>query len=122
MLRLPAASGSATPAARPRGSGTHPTIKPIGYGSDRNGRRKRLYDKPRTPLDRLLAAQVLSRAQTAELTAYRDSLNPAEIGRRITALQTVLLKLAKDKTDQLHLATIPSALPDIHKGVRVKAS
>ena len=99
-----------------------PTTKPIGYGSDRNGRRKRLYDKPRTPLDRLLAAQVLSRAQTAELTAYRDSLNPAEIGRRITALQTVLLKLAKDKTDQLHLATIPSALPDIHKGVRVKAS
>lgn len=99
-----------------------PTIKPIGYGSDRNGRRKRLYDKPRTPLDRLLAAQVLSRAQTAELTAYRDSLNPADLGRRITALQTVLLKLAKDKTDQLHLATIPSALPDIHKGVRVKAS
>ena len=60
--------------------------------------------------------------QTAELTAYRDSLNPADLGRRITALQTVLLKLAKDKTDQLHLATIPSALPDIRKGIRVKAS
>lgn len=29
-----------------------PTIKPIGYSTDRNGRRKRVYDKPRTPFDR----------------------------------------------------------------------
>src|SRR5674476_535542 len=37
-----------------------PTKKPVGFGSDRNGRRTRLYDKPATPLDRLLAAKVLS--------------------------------------------------------------
>ena len=40
-----------------------PTKKPVGYGSGRDGQRRRLYDKPKTPLDRLLAAGVLSPAQ-----------------------------------------------------------
>ncbi|WP_293010599.1 hypothetical protein [Mycobacterium sp.] len=39
-----------------------PTIKFIGYGSSRDGRRRRLYDEPMTPLNRLLAAWVLSPA------------------------------------------------------------
>ncbi|MGH3097041.1 MAG: DDE-type integrase/transposase/recombinase [Streptosporangiales bacterium] len=99
-----------------------PTKKPIGFGTDRNGRRTRLYDTPATPADRLLAAGVLSPAQQAELVAYRDSLNPAEIARQIADLQAVLLKLAKDKTEQLYLASVPSALPDVRKGIRVKAS
>ena len=99
-----------------------PTKKPIGFGTDRNGRRTRLYDQPATPLDRLLAAQVLSPAQEAELIAYRASLNPANIARQIADLQTRLLVLAKDKTEQLYLATIPTALPDIRKGIRVKAA
>ena len=99
-----------------------PTKKPVGFASDANGRRKRLYDKPKTPLDRLLAAQVLAPAQAAELLAYRDSLNPAKIAREIADLQVMLLKLAKDKTEQLYLASIPSALPDIRKGIRIKAS
>ena len=99
-----------------------PTKKPVGFGTDRNGRRTRLYDRPATPLERLLAAEVLSPAQQAELLAYRDSLNPAQIARQIADLQNVLLALAKDKTDQLHLATIPTALPDLHKGIRIKAS
>ncbi len=34
-----------------------PTMKPIGYGQHRDGRRRRLYDKPQTPLDRLLASR-----------------------------------------------------------------
>lgn len=99
-----------------------PTKKPVGFGTDRNGRRTRLYDKPATPLDRLLAAKVLSPAQEAELVAYRDALNPAELARQIADLQAVLLKLAKDKTEQLYLASIPSALPDLSKGIRIKAS
>ena len=96
-----------------------PTKKPTGYGSDRNGRRTRIYDKPQTPLDRLLAAGVLAPAQATELLAYRDSLNPAGLGREIADLQAVLLKLAKDKTEKLYLATFPSALPDVRKGVRI---
>lgn len=99
-----------------------PTKKPVGFGTDRNGRRTRLYDQPATPLDRLLAAKVLSPAQEAELLAYRDSLNPAQIARQIADLQNVLLALAKDKTEQLYLASIPTALPDLHKGIRIKAS
>jgi len=99
-----------------------PTKKPVGFGTDRNGRRTRLYDKPATPLDRLLAAGVLSPARQAELIAYRDSLNPAAIARQIADLQTLLLKLAKEKTEQLYLATIPTALPDVRKGIRIKAS
>lgn len=99
-----------------------PTKKPVDYGSDRNGSRTRIYDRPQTPLDRLLAARVLSPAQEAELIAYREGLNPARIGREIAELQTRLLLLAKDKTEQLYLATIPAALPDIHKGIRIKAS
>jgi transposase InsO family protein len=97
-----------------------PTIKPIGYSSGRDGQRRRLYDEPKTPLDRLLAASVLSPAQESELRAYRDSLNPAAIARQIADLQTALLRLAKDKTEQLYLATIPSALPDVRSGIRTK--
>ena len=99
-----------------------PTRKPVGFGTDRNGRRTRLYDQPATPLERLLAAKVLSPTQEAELIAYRDSLNPAAIARQIADLQALLLKLAKDKTEQFYLASIPSELPDVRKGVRVKAS
>jgi hypothetical protein len=99
-----------------------PTKKPIGYGSDRNGRRTRLYDPPRTPFDRLLAARVLAPAQEAELTAYRDTLNPAELARRIGDLQDRLALLAKDKTEQLYLAGFPSTLPDVHRGILFQAS
>jgi hypothetical protein len=99
-----------------------PTKKPVGFGTDRNGRRTRLYDRPATPLERLLAAKVLSPAQEAELLTYRDSLNPAAIARQIADLQNALLTLAKDKTEQLYLASIPTALPDLRKGIRIKAS
>lgn len=99
-----------------------PTIKPIGYASSADGRRRRLYDTPQTPLDRLLAAGVLAPAQRAELIAHRDSLNPAQIGREIADLQNRLLLLAKEKTEQLYLASIPTALPDIRKGIRIKVS
>ncbi len=99
-----------------------PTKKPVGYGTDRNGRRTRLYDKPQTPLDRLLAAGVLTTDQQTDLIAHRDSLNPAKIGREIADLQTVLLQQAKDKTEQLYIATIPNALPDVAKGIRTQAS
>jgi hypothetical protein len=99
-----------------------PTKKPTGYGQDSHGRRTRLYDQPATPLERLLAAQVLSPQQEAKLNAHRDSLNPADLARRIADLQAVLLVLAKDKTEQLYLANFPTALPHLRRGVRVPAS
>ena len=99
-----------------------PPIKPTGYASTRGGRRRRVYDKPSTPFERLLAAGVLSRTQRAELTAHRDGLNPAQLGRQIADLQNRLLVLSKDKTEQLYLASFPSALPDVRKGIRIPAS
>jgi len=33
-----------------------------------------------------------------------------------------LLKLAKGKTEQLYLASFPTALPNVRKGIRIKAS
>ncbi|WP_209325920.1 integrase catalytic domain-containing protein [Brevibacterium renqingii] len=97
-----------------------PTIKPTGYSSTRNGRRKRVYDAPRTPFDRLLDAGVLSPKQVQEMTAYRDSLNPAKIAAEIARVQDRLLVLSREKTEQLYLASFPSALPEVRKGVRVK--
>ncbi len=99
-----------------------PTRKPIGYTATADGRRRRLYDQPQTPLDRLLAAGVLSPAQQAELTAYREILNPVHIARQIADLQSRLLILAKEKTEQLYLSSFPTVLPDIRQGVRTKAS
>ena len=99
-----------------------PTRKPVGYTSTGDGRRRRVYDKPATPLDRLLAAGVLSNTQRAELLAYRDALNPVQIARQIADLQNQLLALAKDKTEQIYLAAIPTALPDVRKGIRIKTS
>lgn len=80
------------------------TRKPIGWKTDAVGRRKRIYDEPKTPLERLLDAQILSPQQAQELIAYRDSINPAELTRDIVRLQCILSDLAKSKTDDLVLA------------------
>lgn len=96
-----------------------PTKKPTGWATDAAGRRKRLYDKPKTPIDRLLDAGVLSPAQEAELRARRDALNPAEIARRIQSLQDHLTGLARDTTLALQ-AVSATPLPDTSRGVRLR--
>lgn len=98
-----------------------PTKKPLGWDADRNGRRRRIYDRPTTPLDRLLAADVLSPTQQTELVTYRDSLNPVDLARRIHDEQQMLIKLAKDKTDQLREATAKTGkkLPDTSRGIHL---
>ena len=92
-----------------------PLARPVGWGADKAGRRKRLYDAPRTPPGWLLDTDALTKAQKTDLISYRNQLNPAAITRRIIELQDVLIRLAKDKTDQLYLAQFPSILPDVHK-------
>ena len=49
-----------------------PTKKPIGWDADRNGKRRRIYDKPTTPTDRLLGAGVLYRHKnkSSSITAH----------------------------------------------------
>lgn len=78
-----------------------PTRKPIGWNQDSVGRRKRVYDTPATPLDRLLASRILSRTQIKELQQLRDSTNPAELTRDILRYQAILTDLARTPTEVL---------------------
>jgi transposase InsO family protein len=96
-----------------------PTKKPVDWGEDQAGRRKRIYDSPKTPFDRLIATGILSPAQQAELIAYRDRLNPLELARRITELQGRLIELAKDKTDRMRDKLEPT-LPDTDTGIKTR--
>ncbi|MGO3088143.1 MAG: hypothetical protein ACTII7_00495 [Galactobacter sp.] len=78
-----------------------PTAKPTGYKTDTVGRRKRIYDKPATPYQRLLAAGVLSPAQEAELAAYKANLNVVDIAHQIDTIQQRLTNLAAGPTRRL---------------------
>ena len=55
------------------------------------------------------------------LSGKHRAPHPAAIDREIADIQAMLLTLAKDKTEQLYLATIPTALPDVRRGIRIKA-
>lgn len=98
-----------------------PTKKPVGWTTDAAGRRKRVYDNPATPADRLLAAQVLSPAQQAELIAYRDSLNPADLARRTQTLQDRLTGLARAATLAMQAQTAATT-PDTGRGVKIRSA
>ena len=84
-----------------------PTVKPIGWSTDKTGRRKRLYDEPKTPFDRLKDSGTLTQAQIEEMTAYRASLNPAQLARNIATIQTQLEGIAKTSTLKLIDHTTP---------------
>ena len=75
-----------------------PTIKPVGWTTDSVGPRRRLYDAPKTPFDRLVASRALTSAQITEITAYRDCLNPAKLTRQIHTIQTQLTATAQHST------------------------
>ena len=96
-----------------------PTKKPIGWDTTKTGRRKRVYDTPRTPLDRLLAAGILSPAQEAELRARREKLNPAELARGIQSIQDRLTGLAQRKTETLQ-ESIRRPLPATTENVKTR--
>ena len=96
-----------------------PTKKPTGWATSASGRRKRVYDTPKTPLDRLLAARILAPAQESELIAYRDALNPAEIARNIQRLQDQLTGLARRPTLDLQTTALKPP-PDTARSVRLR--
>jgi hypothetical protein len=81
-----------------------PTKKPVGYTTTANGRRKRIYDKPATPWQRLQASGVLDTQQLSNVAARIEGINPADLTRQINAIQMQLLDLAKTKTEVLAAA------------------
>lgn len=78
-----------------------PTKKPVGWSMDGQGRRRRVYDSPRTPYQRLLEAGVLSMAQERALREQYAKLNPVELTRDIVRYQGMLITKARWKTDVL---------------------
>lgn len=77
------------------------TTKAVGWRVNRNGKATRVYDKPRTPFQRVIDSGVLTDAKRAELEGIFDATNPAELTRRIVDIQTRLIHLAAAKTDVL---------------------
>lgn len=74
------------------------TKKPTGWSQDATGKRKRLYDAPTTPYQRLKDSGILSQPQLDELEAVYRSINPAQLTRQILTYQDRLISLAKHKT------------------------
>lgn len=62
------------------------------------GRKKRVYDTPRTPYQRLLDADVLDEKNRTRLKREHATLNPARITRRINHIQQQLINLATART------------------------
>jgi len=81
-----------------------PTKKPAGYTTTANGRRKRTYDKPATPWQRLYKSGILDAQQLSTVSTRIEGINPAELTRQINAIQMQLLDLAKAKTEALAAA------------------
>jgi hypothetical protein len=77
------------------------TTKAIGYRSNRNGHNVRVYDKPRTPYQRVLDTGVLADASATNLAATFAATNPADLTRSIIRIQTRLIDLARAKTSAL---------------------
>lgn len=99
-----------------------PTKKPIGWDTDTDtvGRRRRRYDAPTTPYQRLLNSGILSPAQQRELAAHKAGLKPAAISKEIHLIQQELTRLAGHKTRRLQDQARPR-IPN-PSGIRVTAS
>lgn len=87
------------------------TTKAIGWRSNRNGKKTRVYDQPHTPYQRVLDCGILTTEKATSLAATFDTINPAELTRQIVAIQTRLINLAAAKT-VAHTLTVSRAKTD----------
>ncbi|EPR76518.1 hypothetical protein ADILRU_1283 [Leifsonia rubra CMS 76R] len=74
------------------------TTKAIDCRSNKHGKKTRVYDKPRTPYQRVIDSGTMTVEKAAELATLFEATNPAELTRKIIVTQTRLIALAKDKT------------------------
>ncbi len=81
-----------------------PCVKATGWTTTTAGRKKRIYDKPRTPYQRLIDAGVLEEKTRDQLQIEHANLNPAKLTRRINHIQTQLIDLAAARTRGTHPA------------------
>jgi len=100
-----------------------PTKKAVGYTTTAAGRRKRTYDQPATPWQRLQASNVLDEEQIAAAAARIQGINPADLTRQINTIQMQLLDLAQAKTQALAEARhidLAALQPSINRLARAK--
>jgi hypothetical protein len=75
-----------------------PCVKATGWTETSAGRKKRIYDKPRSPYQRLLDAGILDETARTAIELEHKTLNPAAITRRINQIQRQLIDLAAART------------------------
>ena len=78
-----------------------PTRKPIDYTTTAHGRRRRVYDDPKTPWQRVRDASVLTNDQIADVEARVHGVNPADLIRQINQIQAQLTAVARAKPEAL---------------------
>lgn len=76
-----------------------PTKKPTGYATTADGRRKRLYDNPKTPWQRVLESGLLNAEHARAVQGRITGVNPADLTRRINQIQLRLTELSQGKTE-----------------------
>lgn len=77
------------------------TTKAVGWRSNKHGKKTRIYDKPRTPYQRVIDSGILTEIKAAELADLMEATNPADLTRGITTIQSQLIALAAAKTRAL---------------------
>lgn len=100
-----------------------PTKKAISYSTTAAGRRKRIYDQPATPWQRVQASGILDNQHLSHVAARIDGINPADLTRQINAIQMQLLDLAKTKTEALAAARhidLEALQPSINRLTKTK--
>lgn len=75
-----------------------PTIK-LASKTRVDGRIKRTYDAPRTPYERLMGSRQIDRKTKEELRRIYETLNPADLHRRLEELRGRLEKASAAKTE-----------------------
>jgi hypothetical protein len=75
-----------------------PTKKPTGYSITAHGRRQRIYDDPQTPWQRVKNCGLLDEETIGRVEQCIIGVNPADLTRHITVIQSELTSLARDKT------------------------
>jgi hypothetical protein len=88
-----------------------PTKKPTGYRSTATGQRTRVYDTPRTPWQRVKDSGTLTADQISAFETRFTGTNPADLTRRIIAIQNRLTRLAKTKTADMTHALLLDMTP-----------
>jgi len=78
----------------------------------RGSRRRKIYDKPQTPLDRLLASGTLDQKKSDELIAIRENLDPFALSKTIDKKLQLIWSLANYRYQPAKSQNVSESKPD----------